>query len=129
MAVGDPGHGGAPNDSEATGPLRPERVTKLRSLYGDEGALREFGVLFLADIAARIEVLDAAARAVDPAAVWQTAHAMRGSCSLAGAHRVEAELARIEVIARGDEVPGADAVAALRSAFGEAERALLNELS
>ncbi len=117
-------------DTEATGPLHMERVTKLRRLYAEEGALRAFVELFVSDIAARIEQLEAAVRARDAAAAWQSAHAMRGSCSLAGAHRVEAALARIEAItAGGEELPGAAAIAALRSAFAEAERALLGEPS
>ncbi len=120
----------ADTDTDATGALRLERVAKLRRLYAEEGALREFVELFVADTAARIEALEAAASARDAVAAWHSAHAMRGSCSLAGAYRVEAALARIEAItAGGDEVPGAPAIAALRSAFAEAERALLGELS
>jgi CheY-like chemotaxis protein/HPt (histidine-containing phosphotransfer) domain-containing protein len=124
----DPSSVATEGDDETTGPLRRERFAKLRRLYPDDSTLREFVELFVTDISLRIEVLEAAAIAGDAAAVWQSAHAMRGSCSVAGAHRVDAELAQLEALARRDEVPGADEIAALRAAFGDTEQALRGEL-
>jgi PAS domain S-box-containing protein len=122
--AGDLAAGGA----EPAGPLHPDRLLKLRRLYPDEGALREFVELFLHDVAARIEVLHDAARAGDATGVWQAAHAMRGSCSLAGAHRVEALLAGFEAAARRDEVPDDERIGGLRAAHRDAARALELEL-
>jgi PAS domain S-box-containing protein len=119
---------GAGATAEPDGPLHPERVHKLRRLYPEDHALREFVELFLEDVAARLDALHAAARAGDAAAVWQTAHAMRGSCSLAGAHRVEALLAHVESAARNDEVPDEDRVARLRAAHRDVAEALAAEL-
>jgi PAS domain S-box-containing protein len=118
----------ATGGDEPAGPLRPDRVEKLRRLYPEQSALREFLELFLADVTARIETLHDAARAGDATAVWQSAHAMRGSCSLAGAHRVEALLAGFEAAARRDEVPDDERIAGLRAAHHDAARALELEL-
>jgi CheY-like chemotaxis protein/HPt (histidine-containing phosphotransfer) domain-containing protein len=111
-----------------TGPLRADRVEKLRRLYPEQSSLREFVELFLDDVAARIDVLRAAARAGDARAVRQVAHAMRGSCSLAGAHRVEALLARAEAAAKRGEIPDEEQIAGLRAAHEEAARALTHEV-
>jgi HPt (histidine-containing phosphotransfer) domain-containing protein len=73
-------------------------------------------------------VLHDAARAGDATGVWQAAHAMRGSCSLAGAHRVEALLAGFEAAARRDEVPDDERIGGLRAAHRDAARALELEL-
>jgi len=111
-----------PGDGADAGPLRPDRVTKLRRLYPEDGALREFVDLFLADMTARIDGLQSAARARDAPAVWQAAHAMRGSSSIAGAHRVQALLAQFEADARRGDVPDAPSIGALRAAFDDAYR-------
>ena len=66
--------------------------SKLRRLYPDGDELRGLVDLFLGDSPRRIEQLAAAARAGDLEQVWQAAHALRGSCSIVGAHRVEAVL-------------------------------------
>ncbi|MFP5364543.1 MAG: Hpt domain-containing protein [Thermoleophilia bacterium] len=109
------------------GPLELHRLTKLRELYCGEGALREFVELYVADMTHRVEQLRAAAGAGDAPAVWQAAHAMRGSCSIAGAHRVHTLLARLEGLARAGEVPDDQALAALRAASDEAAQALTRE--
>jgi PAS domain S-box-containing protein len=115
--------------AEAGGPLRLERLATLRRLYPASSDLRGFVELFVADMLARLEGMQGAARGGDAPAVWQAAHAMRGACSLAGAHRVETLLAQIETIAGRDEVPAARQITALRTAFGEAADALERELS
>ena len=119
---------GAGPVARPTGPLHPDRVQKLRRLYPEHAALREFVELFLEDVDERLAALAAAARAGDAAAVWQAAHAMRGSCSLAGAHRVEALLAHVESAARHGAVPEEDRLASLRAAHRDVAAALAAEL-
>jgi CheY-like chemotaxis protein/HPt (histidine-containing phosphotransfer) domain-containing protein len=123
-AASDPGGGPDPG-----GPLRPDRIAKLRRLYPDDGALRTFVELFLADMTMRIDDLQTAARAGDAPAVWQAAHAMRGSSSIAGAHRVHALLARFEAVARRDDVPDEESIDVLWAAFDDAAQAVMSELA
>ena len=76
------------------GLLELHRLTKLRELCCDEGELREFVELYVADMTHRLQGLRAAAEVGDAPAVWQAAHATRGSCSIAASDEAARALTR-----------------------------------
>jgi PAS domain S-box-containing protein len=110
------------------GPLDPERLSQLRRLYPDPRALGEFADAFIDDSRTRIDQLNAAVGDGDINAVWQAAHALTGSCTLAGAHRVAALLGDVEHQARDGEVPDEALLTALDDCYRAAEAALVREL-
>ena len=114
-----------PADASA---LDPERLERLRRVYPDAHALREFVELFLADAPDRLERVAIAARAGDAPAVLHAAHTLTGSCSLVGAARVGALVSEIANRARTGHVPNERQMEALRSAYEAAAAALVREL-
>ena len=116
------------SESESAGPLRRDVVQNLRDLYPDGDTLRELIDLFLSDSPPRLEHLLAAARAGDLDAVWQGAHALRGSCVVVGAYRMQTLLEGIEAAVRRGEPPAEADLSALPDAYEDAAAALAREL-
>lgn len=119
---------GEPFEKDPAGPLQRGVVQNLRDLYPDGDTLREFIDLFLSDSPPRLDRLVSAMRANDFDEVWQGAHALRGSCMLVGAHRVETMLVDVEEVVRRGELPSEADIAALEVAYQDAAAALVREL-
>ena len=113
---------------ELGGALDPARMAGLRRICPDADALRDLVTIFLQDSRERLPMLAAAVAEGDAEAVRQAAHAWRGACSIVGAHRVGAQLADIEVLARVGAIPDEETIAAVAAAYTHAEQALTREI-
>ncbi|MEA2219303.1 MAG: hypothetical protein QOJ35_1929 [Solirubrobacteraceae bacterium] len=102
-------------------------LDKLRRLYPDGSAVKEFVDVFLQDSPARLDALRTAVADADAHAVRSSAHAWRGACSLTGAHRVAALLADVEDVASVGTIPDRDELRAVEAAYEEAHAALVEQ--
>jgi PAS domain S-box-containing protein len=114
----------SPTEPAIEGPLDPSPLDGLRSRFPDGVAVRELIEMFLEGSAARFEALCAGAAGADAETVRAAAHAWRGSCGVAGAHRLVALLGEIEDLARAGTVPDRERLAAVRSAYNDVREAL-----
>jgi HPt (histidine-containing phosphotransfer) domain-containing protein len=104
------------------------RLGQLRRLYPSDRDFRAFADSFTDDARAGMDRLATAARAGDAGAVRRSAHALRGPCSLTGAHRVEALLADIERRCGQGDVPDTAAIEVLERSYRDAGKALAAQL-
>jgi PAS domain S-box-containing protein len=105
-------------------PIDVTLLDRLRVVYPDGEALREFVGEFLADSAERLQALTAAVDEADAGAVRWVAHAWRGACGLVGAMQLSAALSDLETLARVGTIPDADELAAVVGVYDEATAAL-----
>ncbi|MGB8260768.1 MAG: Hpt domain-containing protein, partial [Terracidiphilus sp.] len=98
--------------------ISPATLAQLRSLM-PPSAVREIYAALVADMADRLDTLEAALAAGDSTELGRAAHAIKGSCAMAGALQAARVAARLESQAggEGDQLDNsARLIAELRSA-------------
>jgi PAS domain S-box-containing protein len=90
----------------------------LHRVRGDRVMLAQLVAMFLEDAPAMVEEIRAAAAARDLDALMKSAHTLKGSCGLLGAHAAQQAALRLETMARDQQAADAEAaVAALEQAM------------
>jgi HPt (histidine-containing phosphotransfer) domain-containing protein len=95
-------------------------ITARRQVAEDEGLLREVIGLFLEDTPKQVSELRKALNAQDAALLERTAHTIKGSCVILGAHDAQKAAHTLEMLGRAKNFAEAEAASARLS--GELQR-------
>jgi HPt (histidine-containing phosphotransfer) domain-containing protein len=127
----------SPTDSRATelpepaDVIDPATLASLRSLSDseDDNVLGDLVGLFLRDMPAKLDQIEAAAAQSRPVSLRECAHSLKGSASNLGARRLAGLCARLETLARGPSLAEAtQSIPELREEFQRVCSALRSEL-
>jgi HPt (histidine-containing phosphotransfer) domain-containing protein len=111
-------------------PLEPAGVERLRSQFGSTGTLQRLVELFASQTPKDIAGLRTAIAAADALSVRDSAHTLKGRCLTLAATQMAELCSKLETLASGDSLDGADAlVEQIERAFSATHDALLVEVS